>query len=100
MNPGMIKKMQQMQKEMMNTQKELEETIFSASAGGIINVKAKGTKEIVEIKIDPEAIESKEDIEMLEDTVLTAINNVLDEINKETELKMAKFTSGLGSLGF
>ncbi len=96
MNPAMIKKMQKMQKEMVKTQKELEEKEYTMTAGGFLSITAKGTKEILAIKIDPEAIEGADDIEMLEDTLIATINNIYGEIDKEAEEAMSQFTAGLG----
>lgn len=100
MNPAMLKKIQKLQKEMLQTQKELEQTVFTGTAGGVVTVEMKGTKEVVSIKISPEAIEGPEDVEMLEDTLLAAINNAMSNVDKETEQKMSKYTSGLGGLPF
>ncbi len=96
MNPAMIKKMQKMQKEMVKAQKELEEKEYTVTAGGFLSITAKGTKEILAIKIDPEAIEGAEDIEMLEETLLATINNIHSEIDREAEETMSQFTAGLG----
>ncbi|XMB86235.1 YbaB/EbfC family nucleoid-associated protein [Mycoplasmatota bacterium WC44] len=100
MNPGMLKKIQKLQKEMMQTQKELEESVFTGTAGGVVTVEVKGTKKVLSVKIDPEAVEGPDDIEMLEDTILAAINNAMTNVDKETEAKMGKYTSGLGGLPF
>lgn len=100
MNPGMIKKLQKLQKEMMETQKELENAIFSGTAGGVVTVQMKGTKEITDIKILPEAIEGPDDIEMIQDTIMAAVNNAMAIVDKTTEEKMSKYSAGLGGFGF
>ncbi len=96
MNPAMIKKMQKMQKEMVRAQKELEEKEYTMTAGGFLSVTAKGTKQILDLKIDPEAIEGPEDVEMLEETLVATINNIYNEIDREAEETMSQFTAGLG----
>ena len=60
-----------------------------------ISVNVKGTKEIVDIKINEENID---DIEMLQDMLVVAINNAMKEIDKETEAKMGKYTQGMPGL--
>ncbi len=95
MNPGMIKKLQKMQRDMVNAQKELEASTFYGSAGGkMVEVEFFGNKTMKSIKINPEAVEDKEDIEMLEDTITAAINDCMKKINDETESVMSQFTGG------
>ena len=95
MNPGMIKKLQKMQRDMVNAQKELEASTFYGSAGGkMVEVEFYGNKTMKDIKIMPEAIEDKEDIDMLQDTILAAINDCMKKINDETESVMSQFTGG------
>ncbi len=100
MNPGMMKKIQKLQKEMMETQKEIENTVFTGTAGGVVSVDVKGTKELINVTINPEAMESPDDVEMIEDTIVVAVNNALKQVDKETELKMGKYSSMLGGVGF
>ncbi len=101
MNPAQIKKLQKMQKDMMQAQKDIEEREFTTSVGGgLVSVTAKGTKEIINITIDKDAIEGPEDIEMLEETLLSAINSITKEIDTETESVMSQFTGGFGGFGF
>ena len=76
MNPGMIKKLQQMQKDMVKAQKELEASIFYGSAGGnAVSVEFNGAKEMQNINIDQEAFDLPEDFDMLQDTIVAAIND-------------------------
>ena len=100
MNPGMIKKLQKLQKEMMETQKELENATFIGTAGGVVTVEMKGTKIITDIKILPEAVEGPDDIDMLQDTIMAAVNNAMSIVDKTTEEKMSKYSAGLGGFGF
>ncbi len=93
MNPGMVKKLQQMQKEMQEAQKQLEASIFYGQAGGkTIEVEFNGAKEMKNIKIDQEAFDLPEDIDMLEDTITAAVNDCMKKIDEETQETMGKFT--------
>ena len=74
MNPGMIKKLQKMQRDMVQAQKELEASTFYGSAGGgMVKVELLGSKKMKSIEIDPSMIEDKDDIEQ--------INNYFNIIN-------------------
>lgn len=95
MNPGMIKKIQKMQRDMVKAQQELEASIFYGSAGGqIVKVEFTGDKLMKNIFINPEAFESQEDLEMLQDTVIAAVNDCIRKIDEETESVMSEFTAG------
>lgn len=95
MNPGMIKKLQKMQRDMIKAQKELEASTFYGSAGGkMVTVEFTGDKQMRNITIDPEAVESPEDIEMLQDTIIAAVNDCIKKIETETESVMSQFTGG------
>lgn len=95
MNPGMIKKIQKMQKDMVNAQKELEASTFYGSAGGqTVKVEFTGDKKMKDIKIKPEAIESVDDLEILQDMVIAAVNDCIKKIEDETENVMSQFTGG------
>ena len=96
---GMMKQMQSMQKKMMKAQSELEEMEFEASVGGgMVTVTAKGNKEIIDVKISEEVVDP-DDIDMLQDLILTATNDVLKQIEEKTEATMGKFTKGLNMPG-
>ena len=67
MNQQAMMRLKKMQKQMMEAQEKLESTVFQGTAGGgMVTVEVKGTHEVVSVKIDPDALESKEDIEMIE----------------------------------
>ena len=71
MNQQAMMRLKKMQKQMMEAQEKLESTVFQGTAGGgMVTVEVKGTHEVVSVKIDPDALESKEDIEMIEDTIV------------------------------
>jgi DNA-binding YbaB/EbfC family protein len=95
MNPGMIKKLQKMQRDMVNAQKELEASIFYGSAGGgMVKVEFTGGKEMKNIMIDPDAMEDAEDLELVQDTIIAAVNDCMNKIDAETESVMSQFTGG------
>ena len=95
MNPGMIKKLQKMQRDMVNAQQELEASTFYGSEGGqMVKVEFYGNRIMKDISINPEAIESEEDLEMLQDTIIAAVNDCIKKIDDETERVMSEFTGG------
>lgn len=97
---AMLRKMRQMQKELQETQDEIANSDFTQTAGGVVSVTLKGTKELVKIEIlEGFEIESQEDIEMLQDMIIAACNNAYKEIDKTTEQKMAKYQALLGGMG-
>lgn len=93
---AMMKQAQKLQKEMLTAKEEINNTIFEGKSS-FVNVKIKGNKEIENIKIDIDKIE-KDDIEMLEDMIVVAINDAMKKIDEETEKKLGKFTQGMPGL--
>ena len=93
---AMMKQAQKMQKDMMNTKEEIDNTIFEGKSS-FVSVEMKGTKELIKVKIDVESID-KDEIEMLEDMILVAVNEASKEVDKETEQKMGKYTKGMPGL--
>jgi DNA-binding YbaB/EbfC family protein len=92
----LLQQAQQMQAQMAQAQEELAKEIVEASAGGgLVTVRATGAGEIREIKIDPKAIDP-DDPELLEDTVLAAVNEAL---RSAQALAQSKLGGSLGSLG-
>lgn len=93
---NLMKQAQRMQRQMEESQKELETKEFTAKAGGgAVEVTVTGKKEIAKVKLSEEVVDP-EDIEMLEDLVMAAANEALrmaDEANAEV---MSKMTGGLG----
>jgi nucleoid-associated protein EbfC len=95
----MLQQVQQMQAEMQKAQEELAtETVEASAGGGMVTVKATGALEITEIKISPEALEAN-DPELLEDTVLAAVNEALRSARSLAEAKLGGAVGDLGSLG-
>ncbi|WP_333888089.1 YbaB/EbfC family nucleoid-associated protein [Clostridium sp.] len=96
---NLMKQAQKFQKQMEDMQSELENKEFSATAGGeAITVVVNGKKQIVSIKIKQEVVDP-EDIEMLEDLVLTACNQALKNAEDQTASEMKKLTGGLNIPG-
>jgi DNA-binding YbaB/EbfC family protein len=99
----MMKQAQQMQKRMGEMQEELAAREVQASvAGGKVVVTANGAGEVLSIKIDP-AVVDPEDVELLEDLVLSAVKQAIGQGKEMTQQEMAKLTAGLGlppGLGF
>ncbi|MGN9166156.1 YbaB/EbfC family nucleoid-associated protein [Tissierellaceae bacterium HCP3S3_D8] len=96
---NMMKQMQKMQKQMEDMQKELEEKEVEASAGGgAVTATANGKKEIINIKID-ESVIDPEDVDMLQDLVLAAVNEALRKAEDMVSSEMKKITGGLNIPG-
>lgn len=93
---AMLKQAQKMQNDMMNEKAVIDKTIYEGKSS-LVSVKMKGTKELVEVKIDADTLE-KDDIEMLEDMIVVAVNEANKQIDKDTEAKMGKFTQGMPGL--
>ncbi|NLJ58152.1 MAG: YbaB/EbfC family nucleoid-associated protein [Tissierellia bacterium] len=96
---NMMKQVQKMQKQMEEMQKELEETeVEATSGGGAVLVKVNGKKALLELKIDPEVVD-KDDVEMLEDMVVAAINEAFRKADEMMETEMRKVTGGVNIPG-
>lgn len=93
---AMMKQAQKLQKDMMNAKTEIDKTEFEATSS-FVKVRANGKREILEVKITTESLE-KEDLEMLEDMILIAVNDVMKQIEKETENKLGRYTQGMPGL--
>jgi DNA-binding YbaB/EbfC family protein len=95
---NLMKQAQKMQRDMIKLQEELEQKTVDASAGGgAVTVVASGKKEIVEIKIKPEAVDP-DDVEMLQDLILAAVNEALRKADEMVSSEMGKITGGLGGI--
>jgi DNA-binding YbaB/EbfC family protein len=92
---NLLKKAQEMQEKMAKLQEELgEKTVEASSGGGMVTVVANGKQEIVSIKIDPEVVDAN-DVEMLEDLVLAAINDALYQAKQLVSEEMSQLTGGV-----
>ena len=88
-----------MQRQMEESQKDLETKEFSAKAGGgAVEVTVSGKKEIVKVTLSKDVVDP-DDVEMLEDLIVAAANEALRKCEEESQAQMAKITGGLGGLG-
>lgn len=95
-NPKMLKQMQQMQKKMQQMQEELaDEKVEATAGGGAVTAVANGQQEILEIKIDKDAVDP-EDVEMLEETVLAAVREALEKSRELAQTRLGGLTGGMG----
>ena len=92
MNIGqLMKEAKKMQADMEKSQEEIGNQEFTASAGGeVVTVKVSGKKEIKELKIKPEAVDP-DDVEMLEDLIITCVNNALKQVDDATAASLGKY---------
>ena len=96
---NLMKQAQRMQRQMEEQQAEFENKEFTASAGGgVVEVTVTGKKEVTNVKIDPEAVDP-EDVEMLQDLIIAAVNEALRKCEEESQSQMSKITGGFGGLG-
>lgn len=96
---NLMKQAQKMQKQMEKMQEELEDkTIETTAGGGAIKVIITGKKEIKEIKINPEVVDA-DDVEMLEDLVVSAVNEAIRQAEEMSSSEMNKITGGLNVPG-
>jgi DNA-binding YbaB/EbfC family protein len=103
--PGMgnmnqlMKQAKKMQEQMAKLQEELEKrTVETSAGGGVVTVVANGKKEIVEIVIAPEAVDP-DDVEMLQDLIMAAVNEALRQADEMVQGEMGKLTGGLSIPG-
>lgn len=95
----MLKQVQKMQADMAKAQEELKnKTVEATAGGGVVTVVASGSQEIVAIKIKPEAVDP-DDVEMLEDLVMAAVNEALRKAQELVAQEMQKVTGGLNIPG-
>lgn len=95
---AMMKQAQKLQNDMMKKQEELEQMTFTSSAGGGAVTATVAGKQITALDIKPEAVDP-EDVEMLCDLVITAVNDALRQCEETTAREMQKLTGGM-NLGF
>lgn len=94
-----LRQLQAMQAEMEKTQAELEEKeVTTTAGGGAIEVTVNGKKEITKLTIDKDVVDP-DDVEMLQDLVIAAVNEALRQIAELEESEMNKITGGLGGMG-
>ncbi len=94
----MMKQVQKMQQDMMQAQESLKDEVVEASAGGgMVKVQVTGDLAVKSITIDPDAVDP-EDVELLQDTVLAAVNEGLRAAQELAASKLGGITGGLGGL--
>ena len=95
----MLKRVQQLQEDMANTQAELESKEYDVrSGGGMVNIRINGKKEILSVKLDPTVV-TPDDVEMLEDLLAAAVNEAIRLVEDTNEQEMSKLTGGLNLPG-
>ena len=95
----MMKQAQQLQSKMLKLQEELaEKTIETTSGGGMVKVVANGKQQVVSIQIEKEAVDP-DDLEMLQDLILAAINDALIKSQEMVSGEMSKLTGGMNIPG-
>ncbi len=101
MNMNMIKQAQKMQSDMLKMQEDLEKAEYTATAGGgVVTAAVSGKRELVSLAIEPDAVDP-DDVEMLQDLIIAAVNEALRKAETSASEGMAKLTGGLnlGGLG-
>ena len=93
---AMMKQAQKLQKDMMKAKEEIDNSVFEGKSS-IVTARVRGNKVVESIKINSEALEL-DDIEMLEDMIMVAINDAMKQIDEVTEKKLGKFTQGMPGL--
>ena len=92
MNPQQMRKIRQMQQDIMKAQEEIANSVFTKSAGGVVTVTIKGTGELAKVE--------KEDSEMLGEMIVAAYNAAHQDLDKFSEEKLGKYQSMLGGSFF
>ena len=95
----MMKQVKKMQQQMLKAQEELAtKTVEGTAGGGVVTVVVNGHKNVLSVTIKPEAVDP-EDVEMLQDLVLTAVNDAMAKADELANQDMGKFTGGLNLPG-
>ena len=94
---ALMKQAQTLQKDMTKAQNEIEKQEFEGESS-VVKVKINGKHEVLSVKIDSNANLTSDDLEMLEDMIMIAINNISSKIDKVTKEKMGPIASGLPGL--
>lgn len=94
-----MRQLEQLQSQLLAAQEALgEETVTASAGGGAIEVTMTGHQEVRSVKIDPDVVDP-EDVEMLQDLLVAAFNQALEQSKKLVESRMAPFTGGLNIPG-
>ena len=96
---NLMKQAQKMQQQMADTQKELETRTYTAAAGGgAVSATVNGKRQLTGLVIKPEAVDP-DDVEMLQDMVVAAVNQALSDCEKDQQSAYGRVTGGIGGLG-
>ena len=87
---AMMQQAQKLQKEMLNMKKEIDEKEFTGESS-LVKVTVLGTKEVIKVEINSDDALEKEDLEMLQDMIMVAVNEANKKVDAETEKKMSKY---------
>ena len=92
---AMMKQAQKMQQQMLQMQEEMEKKTYSATTGGgMVTAEVNGKHEIVDLKINPEAVDP-DDVDMLQDMIIAAVNEAMRIADADAANNMARLTGGL-----
>ncbi len=95
----LMRQAQKMQEQLQQAQEKLEEQEYEASAGGgMVNVKVSGKRELTSVQIDPQVVDP-DDIEMLQDLIMAAVNEALRKGEEAREAAMSRMAPGMGGMG-
>lgn len=94
----LMKQAQKMQQQMVELQAQLDERAYEAAAGGgMVKAKVSGKRELLELSIDPKAVDP-DDVELLSDMVMAAVNEALRQGEETREREMGRFGGGMGGM--
>ena len=92
---AMMKQVQKMQQDMLRMQEEMESKTYTAAAGGgMVKAEVSGKNEVVSLEINPEAVDP-DDVEMLQDMIIAAVNEAMRAAEAEAANNMSRLTGGL-----
>ena len=96
---SMIRQAQKMQEQITNVQEEIENETFTATTGGgVIEITMNGRKQVQSLTINPEVVD-KDDVETLQDLIISAVNECVKQIEETSESKMGAVTGGVSFPG-
>jgi DNA-binding YbaB/EbfC family protein len=97
--PDMRQQIMKLQEQMLQTQESLgEETVTATAGGGVVSVVMTGHQRVESVTLDPEVVDP-EDVEMLQDLIVAAVNEAIERSQAVAAERMAALTGGLGGLG-
>lgn len=94
---AMMKQAQQIQKEMMKAKDEIDKTIYTGTSN-FVTVELYGNKKVNKVTFDKSAMTDLDDLDILEDLLVVAMNEAINKIDKDTEQKLGKYTQGMPGL--